>query len=395
MLDDLKKALVTAKRLLRNQSCARCADFAALKRAAAELSPVNLSPLWIPGTEVPAGKRELPAGTELFFPDSPVPRAASFAAKLDAHGLAALRRSQTTTVQVNVGKVCNQACHHCHVDAGPKRTERMTANEIDRVLALLEGSPLVRLVDITGGAPELNAGFRSLVTGARGLGRRVIDRCNLTVLFEPGMADLPDFFAGMGVELVCSLPCYSEDNVDRQRGNGVFAKSIRALQMLNTLGYGRPGSGLVLNLVYNPLGPTLPPPQETLEARYREELDERHGISFNSLLTITNMPIRRFADQLERQGALAAYMSLLVNHFNPGTVDGLMCRTLVSVGYDGRLYDCDFNQMLEMPLRRDGRPLTTSDIRSFAEVDALPIATAEHCFGCTAGAGSSCSGAVV
>jgi radical SAM/Cys-rich protein len=295
---------------------------------------------------------------------------------------------------VNVGKVCNQACHHCHVDAGPKRTERMTAREIDRVLTLLARSPVVDLVDITGGAPELNAGFRDLVAGARDLGRRVIDRCNLTVLFEPGMTGLAEYLAAMSVELVCSLPCYSEDNVDRQRGSGVFEKSIRALVMLNALGYGRPGSGLVLNLVYNPLGPSLPPPQADLEARYREELHARYGISFDSLLTITNMPIKRFAEQLARQGALADYMGLLVNHFNPETMDGLMCRSLVSIGYDGRLYDCDFNQMLEIPLRREGLALTTLDVQSFAEIDALPIATADHCFGCTAGAGSSCSGAV-
>jgi radical SAM/Cys-rich protein len=209
------------------------------------------------------------------------------------------------------------------------------------------------------------------------------------------MAGLAEFLAAMGVELVCSLPCYSEENVDRQRGGGVFEKSIRALEMLNALGYGRPGSGLVLNLVYNPLGPILPPPQAALETRYREELHTRHGLSFDSLLTITNMPIKRFADQLARQGALADYMGLLVNHFNRETVEHLMCRSLVSVGFDGRLYDCDFNQMLEMPLRREGRALTTGDVESFAEIDTLPIATADHCFGCTAGAGSSCSGAVL
>lgn len=323
-----------------------------------------------------------------------MPHVPTFSETVDAHGLGILRRRRTTTVQVNVGKVCNQACHHCHVDAGPKRSERMTAREIDRVLTLLARSPVIDLVDITGGAPELNAGFRDLVAGVRDLGRRVIDRCNLTVLFEPGMNGLAEYLAAMGVELVCSLPCYSEDNVDRQRGSGVFEKSIRALALLNALGYGRPGSSLVLNLVYNPLGPSLPPPQADLEARYREELDARHGISFNSLLTITNMPIKRFAEQLARQGALADYMGLLVNHFNPETIDGLMCRSLVSIGYDGSLYDCDFNQMLEIPLRREGHVLTTRDIESFAEIDALEIATADHCFGCTAGAGSSCSGAV-
>jgi len=318
----------------------------------------------------------------------------TFSEALDLNGLGALHRDETTTVQVNVGKVCNQACHHCHVDAGPKRAERMNGSEIDRILALLARSPRVDLVDITGGAPELNAGFRDLVAGARGLRRRVIDRCNLTVLFEPGMTGLAEYLAANAVELVCSLPCYGEDNVDRQRGAGVFEKSIRALRLLNDLGYGRPGSGLSLHLVYNPLGPALPPPQATLEARYREELDARYGVSFDSLLTITNMPIQRFADQLVRQGAFGDYMGLLVNHFNPQTVRGLMCRTLVSVGYDGRLYDCDFNQMLEIPLARGAHALTTRDIESFAELDSLAIATADHCFGCTAGAGSSCSGAV-
>jgi len=355
---------------------------------------VNLSPLWIPGTGVPAGKRTLSAGAQPSLADFGVARSRTFSEALDLHGLAALRRGLTTTVQINVGKVCNQACHHCHVDAGPKRAERMNGSEIDRILALLARSPRVDLVDITGGAPELNAGFRDLVAGARGLGRHVIDRCNLTVLFEPGMATLPEYLAANGVELVCSLPCYGEDNVDRQRGAGVFQKSIRALRMLNDLGYGRPGSGLWLHLVYNPLGPALPPPQATLESRYREELGARYGIFFNSLLTITNMPIQRFADQLAREGALADYMGLLVNHFNPSTVHGLMCRSLVSVGYDGRLYDCDFNQMLQIPLARAAQPLTTRDIESFAEIDSLAVATADHCFGCTAGAGSSCSGTV-
>jgi radical SAM/Cys-rich protein len=323
-----------------------------------------------------------------------VPRCATFREALHVHGLAPLRRRRTSTVQVNVGKVCNQACHHCHVDAGPKRTERMAAVEIARVLRLVARSSSIEIVDITGGAPELNPGFRDLVAGARALGRRVIDRCNLTVLFEPGMTGLAEYLASMAVELVCSLPCYSEDNVDLQRGSGVFDKSIRALRQLNELGYGHPESGLRLSLVYNPLGPSLPPPQAELESRYRQELNARYGLTFNSLLTITNMPIQRFAQQLARQGALMEYMGLLVNHFNPATVDGLMCRTLVSVGHDGRLYDCDFNQMLEMPLARDGRALTTRDVESFEEIDDLTIATSDHCFGCTAGAGSSCSGAV-
>jgi radical SAM/Cys-rich protein len=208
------------------------------------------------------------------------------------------------------------------------------------------------------------------------------------------MAGLAEYLAALEVELVCSLPCYSAENVDQQRGNGVFEKSIRGLRTLNDLGYGHTGSGLVLDLVYNPLGASLPPPQPELETRYRQELDSRFGVSFNSLLTITNMPISRFAEQLERRGALVEYMGLLVNHFNPATFDGLMCRSLVSIGFDGALYDCDFNQMVGLPLRRDGEALSTRDIESFAETDALAIATSHHCFGCTAGAGSSCSGAL-
>ena len=318
----------------------------------------------------------------------------SFDSALAERGLALLTRRTTTTVQINVGKVCNQACHHCHVDAGPKRTERMGPETVERVLALLAASPSVRTVDITGGAPELNPSFVRLVHAAHGLGREVIDRCNLTVLFEPGMEELPSLFRSLGVHLVCSLPCYTEENVDAQRGNGVFDKSIRALRLLNGLGYGRAGSGLVLDLVYNPLGPSLPPAQATLESRYKDELRTRFGIEFNSLITIANMPIKRFAEQLERRGALDSYQTLLVESFNSETLDGLMCRSLVSVGYDGALYDCDFNQMLEMPLANGERARTIHDIESFDELDALLIATASHCFGCTAGAGSSCGGAI-
>jgi radical SAM/Cys-rich protein len=321
----------------------------------------------------------------------PVP---SFQTILDRHHVGELRRNSTTTVQLNVGKVCNQACHHCHVEAGPKRTERMSRSTIERALALLTRSPSIEVVDITGGAPELNDGFRRLVHASRSLGKRVIDRCNLTVLLEPGMEGTAEFLASERVELVCSLPCYTADNVDRQRGNGVFDKSIRALQLLNRLGYGDEAGGLVLNLVYNPGGPSLPPPQQALEARYRIELREHFGITFDSLFTITNMPIHRFADELVRRNALSEYMSLLVNHFNAATVDGLMCRSLVSVGYDGKLYDCDFNQMLEMPLISGRRAASIDDIESFDSMDGLRIATADHCYGCTAGAGSSCTGAL-
>ncbi|HWP65350.1 MAG TPA: arsenosugar biosynthesis radical SAM (seleno)protein ArsS [Candidatus Limnocylindria bacterium] len=318
-----------------------------------------------------------------------------FAQVLAAHGLPPLRRDSATTLQVNVGKLCNQACHHCHVEAGPKRPERMGEAVASRVLELLAASPSVETLDVTGGAPELNPCFRRLVAEARRLGRRVIDRCNLTVLFEPGQDDLPEFLAAHGVDVVASLPCYTAANVEAQRGHGVFDKSIRALQRLNALGYGG-GRGLRLDLVYNPVGAFLPPAQAELEARYREELQQSFGIVFDRLLTITNMPIKRFAEALARQGAAAAYQSLLVNHFNPETVGGLMCRSLVSVGWDGRLYDCDFNQMLELPLAdgRAGTPRTVWDFGTLDETAGLPVATADHCFGCTAGAGSSCGGAL-
>ncbi len=322
--------------------------------------------------------------------------APDFAATLAAHGLGRLRRTRTTTLQVNVGKRCNQACHHCHVEAGPRRTEMMGEAVVARVLALLAASPGVDLVDVTGGAPELDPHFRWLVREARRLGRRVIDRCNLTILFEPGMADLAEFLAAHRVAVVASLPCYSAENVEKQRGRGVFEQSIAALRILNGLGYGQPGSGLTLDLVYNPVGAFLPPPQAVLEARYRSELRARFGIEFCRLLTITNMPIARFADWLRRTGQDAAYMSLLVNHFNPATVPGLMCRSLVSVGWDGRLYDCDFNQMLEIPLGagNGAAARTIWDLASLDDVTGQPVATASHCFGCTAGSGSSCGGAL-
>lgn len=309
-------------------------------------------------------------------------------------GLELPKHGSVTTLQVNVGKLCNQACHHCHVEAGPKRTEIMTAETAEAVLNLLEHSPSVQALDLTGGAPELNPSFKRLVDRTRQLGRRVIVRCNLTVLFEPGMEGLPQYFRDRQVELVCSLPCYTADNVDKQRGKGVFDKSIEGLRILTTLGYGREDSGLNLDLVYNPLGATLPPAQAPLEAQYREELRELFGISFNNLFTITNMPIKRFAEMLQRSGQHEAYMSLLVSHFNAGTVNELMCRDLVSVGWDGSLYDCDFNQMLELPLGNAKRALRIEDLKSFDDVRGLDVLTASHCFGCTAGAGSSCSGAL-
>lgn len=295
-----------------------------------------------------------------------------------------------TTLQVNVGFRCDLACHHCHVEAGPKRTEMLDARTADRVLALLERSPAVRTLDLTGGAPELNPHFRRLVRGARALGRQVIDRCNLTVLFQPGQEDTADFLADQGVHVVASLPCYHRENVDRQRGRGVFGRSVEGLRWLNRLGYAAPGSGLRLDLVYNPQGPSLPPPQAELEAAYRRELDALFGIRFDRLLTLTNMPIKRFAHVLERAGRLEAYVGLLANHFKPATLPELMCRSLVSVAWDGRLHDCDFNQMLALPL--GGRARSLWDVEDLEALAGEPVATAPHCHGCTAGAGSSCGG---
>jgi radical SAM/Cys-rich protein len=316
---------------------------------------------------------------------------ADFRDTLRQHGLGELSRRELTTLQINVGKLCNQACHHCHVEAGPKRTEIMPANVAERILALLAASSSIQTVDITGGAPELNANFRSFVGEARRMGKHVIDRCNLTVLFEPEQETLAEFLAKNQVEITASLPCYTESNVDQQRGKGAFEKSIRALRLLNAIGYGQQGSGLVLNLVYNPLGASLPPPQDKLEADYKRELRDNFGIEFNQLFTITNMPIKRFAEFLLREGREESYMALLTNHFNPATVDKLMCRDLVSIGWDGKIYDCDFNQMLDLETP-SGK--TIWEISSFAELANSSVATGSHCFGCTAGAGSSCGGSL-
>ncbi len=305
---------------------------------------------------------------------------------------AALVRGRVTTLQINVGRLCNLACHHCHVEAGPNRREIMAPRVAERAIELLAASPGIDLVDLTGGAPELCPSFRRLVTGARRLGRRVIDRSNLTILFESGQEDLGEFLAANQVTVVASLPCYLEENVDGQRGRGVFRRSIEALLRLNSLGYGRPGTGLVLDLVYNPLGPYLPPREGVLEADYRRELRDRYGIEFDRLRVLTNMPIRRFADHLRRKGEHEAYMALLVNHFNPATLPGLMCRSLVSVGWDGSLFDCDFNQMVDLPL--PAGPRTIFEIESFEGFAGARIATGTHCFGCTAGAGSSCGGSL-
>lgn len=301
-----------------------------------------------------------------------------------------LDRTELTTLQINVGKYCNQKCAHCHVGAGPHRKEIMTEETASRIIEWLEDTQ-IPTVDITGGAPELNAHFRRIVTSARRKGRHVMVRCNLTVVYEPGQEDLIDFYRDNRVELICSLPCYLEDNVDAQRGDGVFEKSIRALRDLNEAGFGPPGE-LELNLVYNPVDDNLPPPQEALEADYKRELLERYGIRFHHLYTITNMPITRFASYLKVNGKLDSYMATLREAYNPETLPGLMCRNLISVGWDGVLYDCDFNQMLDMSLG-NGTPMKLWDI-SPEDLLGREILLGDHCFGCTAGAGSSCGGAL-
>jgi len=321
----------------------------------------------------------------------------AFDARLRAEGLPLLIREKTTTLQVNIGLRCNLACHHCHVESGPKRTEQLDRRGVERILELLERSPDVTTLDITGGAPEMHPDFRFLVEGARGLGRRVIDRCNLTILFEEGQTDTAAFLAEQGVDIIASLPCYSLENVEKQRGRGVFDGSIRALQDLNALGYADPTAAdspdrAKLDLVYNPIGASLPPSQATLEAEYREALSREFGITFDRLLTITNMPIKRFAHELLRDGHYAAYMDLLIANFNAATVSDVMCRQMISVAHDGTIYDCDFNQALGIKTPNESRSI--HDIESLDALDGRSIATAAHCFGCTSGAGSSCGGAL-
>ncbi len=311
----------------------------------------------------------------------------SFGTRLRREGVD-LRRETLDTLQINVGKLCNQACRHCHVDAGPNRTEVMTRDTMRSILTFLAATD-IPMVDITGGAPEVNPHFRYLVKQIQRLGRNIIVRCNLTVIFEPGMEDLPDFYREHEVELVCSLPCYLEENVDQQRGKGVFYDSIEALQRLNSIGYGRPDTGLQLHLVYNPVGASLPPPQAELEADYKRALGERYGISFNRLFTITNMPISRFNDYLQRRGEYDGYTQTLHDHFNVKTIDRLMCRFLVSVDWEGNIYDCDFNQMLDMHL--SGKQKKLWEVSPGWLIDRR-IRIADHCYGCTAGAGSSCGG---
>jgi radical SAM/Cys-rich protein len=303
-----------------------------------------------------------------------------------------IRRRQLETLQVNVGYRCNQSCVHCHVNAGPSRTEEMAGATIDVVLDFLTRRH-VSTLDITGGAPELNPHFRRLVRAARSVGARVIDRCNLTILEVPGQEDLAAFLADERVEIVASMPCYLETNVDAQRGKGVFESSIRGLKRLNSLGYGQPDAAPVLNLVYNPQGPSLPPPQEGLEADYRRMLGERHDVVFNRLYTLANMPIQRFGAILISKGEFDRYLDLLRHAHLDANLDHVMCRNLVSVDWRGYVYDCDFNQMLDLPLRHAARErVHLSDLLE-ADIEGDPIQVAGHCYGCTAGQGSSCGGA--
>ena len=308
----------------------------------------------------------------------------------------ALRRNRLDKLQVNLGYKCNQSCLHCHVNAGPTRTEMMSRETIFEVIAYLKSAGITTL-DLTGGAPELNPHFRPLVNAARDLGVRIMDRCNLTILFEPGHETLADFLCGNGVEIVASLPCYLEENVDKQRGKGVFDTSIRALQLLNQKGYGKSGSSLKLSLVYNPQGAVLPPAQVSLEGDYRKHLGERYGIEFTELFVLTNMPIQRFGSTLISKGQFTHYMDVLKNAYQPANLESVMCRSLLSVDYKGYVYDCDFNQMLGLPLQWKNKPRThRTHLRELmgANIANNPITVKDHCYGCTAGQGSSCGGAL-
>jgi radical SAM/Cys-rich protein len=315
----------------------------------------------------------------------------TFEEKLGEAGLHPLRPTGIEILQVNVGKMCNQTCGHCHVDAGPDRTEIMTRETMEECLRVLRGSD-VRTVDVTGGAPELNPHFQWFVERLSILERRILVRSNLTILTVRRFRHLPAFFAEKGVTVISSLPCYTAENTDKQRGDGVFHKSLEALRLLNARGYGRPGSGLEIHLVYNPLGAYLPGPQEQLEADYKRILRERYGIVFNDLFCITNMPISRFLDYLLASGKYDRYMKTLVDSFNPEAAKGVMCRNILSVGWDGTLYDCDFNQMLELRVNSTSpRHIRDFDLRRLAR---RRIVVGRHCFGCIAGAGSSCAGEV-
>jgi len=312
---------------------------------------------------------------------------------LKAFDFPEIARRRLQTLQVNLGYRCNQSCVHCHVNAGPQRTEMMSRETIDEVIAFL-ATGSVAVLDLTGGAPELNPHFRRLVAEATALGVHVIDRCNLTILLEPGHEDLASFLRTHAVEVIASMPCYLEDNVDRQRGKGVYNASIAGLQRLNALGYGHEGTGLVLNLVYNPQGPVLPPAQEALEADYRAHLRREYGIEFTGLYTLANMPIQRFGSTLISKGQFNSYMALLRDSYREDNLSAVMCRTLVSVDWQGHVFDCDFNQMLDLPMQVAG--IARPRLRDLMgrDLEGRPIVVADHCFGCTAGQGSSCGGAL-
>ncbi|KAL3157842.1 hypothetical protein ABBQ32_012258 [Trebouxia sp. C0010 RCD-2024] len=323
----------------------------------------------------------------------------SFGSMVKDKGGIAMNRQEAAVLQLNIGLYCNQACSHCHVESSPNRTEMMdrsTAEQCVRLMRAKAGS--LTTVDITGGAPEMNSQFKFLVESAREQELEVIDRCNLTVLLEPGQENLAQYLADWQVHVVASMPCYSPTNVDQQRGHGVFDRSIKGLQALNAVGYGQPGSGLQLDLVYNPNGIFLAPAQSKLEGLYKEELQQHFGIVFNSLFCLNNMPIKRYVDYLQRRNKLEEYMQMLVEGFNVAAADGVMCRNTVNVGWDGRVFDCDFNQQLDMGIRKrgdgDGKGMTVFDLESLDELTGRSIAIDNHCFGCTAGSGSSCQGAV-
>lgn len=320
-----------------------------------------------------------------------VETSAAFAAVVEEQGLESLTADGVEILQVNVGKMCNMTCRHCHVDAGPDRREIMTRETIDQCLAAIRASD-IHTVDLTGGAPEMNPDFRYFVEEVRKMDKHVIDRCNLTILLAPGYEDMAEFLAANQVEIVASLPCYLAENTDKQRGDGAYQLSIDALQRLNAIGYGKPETGLQLTLVYNPIGPALPPDQKMLEENYREHLRKEYQIEFNRLFTITNMPISRFLEDLIESGEYESYMQTLVDAFNPAAFNGVMCRKMVSVGWDGKLFDCDFNQMLELATGPD-QPKHIGEFER-VEMGRRAIVVGQHCFGCTAAAGSGCLGAI-
>ena len=334
-----------------------------------------------------------PAEQLQILQDSQRSTAIPFSDKLGQSGVSQLYRRKLTTLQINVGKVCNQTCTHCHVDAGPDRHESMSYETACQVIGFLAKSD-VKTLDITGGAPEMNPNFRMLVQEAKQLEKQVIDRCNLTILLANGFTDLPEFLAEHQVNIVASLPCYLEENCDAQRGSGVFVKSIEAIRRLNKLGYAQPSSNLHLDLAYNPTGLGLPPEQKELETAYKSELDNRFGIQFNNLFTITNMPVSRFLDDLLRQGKYNEYMEKLINSFNPSNIDDLMCRSLLSVDWNGFIFDCDFNQMLDLAIA-DGDDRVHISKLTDDLLSNRAIRVANHCYGCTAGCGSSCSGSLM